>query len=299
MNSTRANWLRNISTGLVIFLASAGASNVWAQNFGPDPFRPYNSQYDPYTYPTGPSVPGAGQGGIPASGVRGANQFQNYLNELTGADRQGAEKYGIGLPYFRSAVDPRFDLKGNREYRPNKRTDRTFEQTQDLVTQKYFAFLTEKDPRKRTELLREYNVTRGRVSRALSARREDSTRILEAATRPRAGVRPPANADRADDALPPPLERRPRPSSVDRSTSSLLPSNPYDSARPGSSRSIPPAPALIPRESSRASSSVRRSPSDILNRARRLNSANGATPTPGTRSGTGTSSTTSRPDSDN
>ena len=34
-----------------------GTTAVWAQGFGPDPFRPYNSQYDPYVYPMARPVP--------------------------------------------------------------------------------------------------------------------------------------------------------------------------------------------------------------------------------------------------
>ena len=143
MVSSRNRWLRSLLTGLGILAAPVGASTVYAQSI--DPFRPLISQYDPYRYPIGPASPeGGGSAPMALSGVRGANQYQNYLSELQGAGREGSERYGIGMPYFRSAIDPRFDPKGNRDYRPNSRTDRTFEQTQALITEKYFAYLYRK-----------------------------------------------------------------------------------------------------------------------------------------------------------
>src|SRR5262249_23691469 len=147
MIPTQRHWLRYLLSAIAAVVALGGSFSVKAQGLGPDPFRPFNSDYDKYTYPLAPTTPEGGAGGqFPRSGLRGANQFQDYLNELQGAERQGSERYGIGLPYFRSSVDPRFDRAGNREYRPNRLTDRTFEETQELITQKYFAYFTEKDP---------------------------------------------------------------------------------------------------------------------------------------------------------
>ena len=84
MTSTRGNWLRSLLAGLSIAAAQTGASTVSAQGFGPDPFKPYNSQFDAYTYPTGP---GQAAGLNARFGNGGANQFQNYLNELTSGGR--------------------------------------------------------------------------------------------------------------------------------------------------------------------------------------------------------------------
>jgi hypothetical protein len=184
MVSSRNRWLRSLLAGLGILAAPVGASTVWAQPI--DPFRPFNSQYDAYRYPIGPATPEGGQSAPMAlSGVRGANQYQNYLNELQGAGGAGVEHNGIGMPYFRSAVDPRFDRDGSREYRPNRKTDETFERTQALITEKYFAYFTEKDPKKRAELLRNFNRARSQVTRALSARGAKSERLLDAVSGPR------------------------------------------------------------------------------------------------------------------
>jgi len=282
MTSTGGKWLRFLRSALALLMAMAGESTARAQGggFGPDPFRPYNSQYDPYRYPTGPATPDGGAAATAISGVRGANQFQDYLNELNGAERQGSEKYGIGLPYYRSAVDPRF-REGDLEYRRSRNADRSCEQTQELVTEKYFAYFTEKDPKKRAALLRDYNLARNRFSRALSTRRETPTRILEAATRADSGRRVTAEMESRREARSAVADSNPR-SSANRSTPPAPRARDSELLRGDSSRSIPPPPPLFPRESSRASS-LRRSPSEVLNRSRRLNSRLGTTPVPNSR----------------
>jgi len=262
MTSTRGNWLRSLLAGLSIAAAQAGASTAWAQGFGPDPFQPYNSQFEPYTRPIGPAGAGAGQGGMNGrSGGRGDNQFQAYLDELQGVGRARTEKYGIGMPYYRSAVDSRFDVEGRREYRPNRRADRAYEQTQELITQKYLAYFAERDPKKRAELLRDYNQTHGRVARALSIRREDPSRILDRATQLEADRRSRAATLGRDDDLRGSGDSTPRSIPAGRSGSSP--------ARAGSaasrSGSIPPAPPLPPGAAGR----TRRTPTDVLNRAQR------------------------------
>jgi hypothetical protein len=277
MTRARGNWLRSLLTGLGILAAPACTSTVWAQGFGPDPFRPYNAQYDPFTYPTGADPAASAE--MAGSGVRGANQFQNYLNELQGAGRQGAEKYGIGLPYYRSAIDPRFDPKGDREYRPNKRTERSFEQTQELITQKYFAYFTETDPKKRADLLRDYNQLRSKLSRALSTRRGNPTRILEAATRAVSERRTTPEAGGRAEASPAAADSKPRSSLIPRPAFPGLRSRLSDVPGVGDSRSIPPPPPLLPGDSIRGNSG-RRSPSDVLNRSRRFSPGDRAPSSP-------------------
>jgi hypothetical protein len=259
MTLTRALWLRSLLPGLAILVAPAGATSLWAQ--GPDPFRPYNRQYDPYTVPMAPDAAAPGQfvGGLPRSGIRGANQYQNYLEELQGAGRESSERYGIGMPYYRSAVDPNFDPKGTRDYRPNQNVDRSFEESQDLVTRKYLAYFTEKDPKKRTTLLREYTQTRGKIARALSTRRGNQARILETATGLASDTRRPATA----------ADSKPRPASTDRTPRT----NPTESIRRPGTRMIPPAPPLFGNTPSRPARSTR-TPEDVLNRARRLDTGN-------------------------
>ena len=186
---------------------------------------------------------------MPRMGNRGANQYQGYLDELSGSDRQGTERYGIGMPYYRSSVDPTFDPKGNREYRPNSKADRTYEQTQEVITRKYLAYFTEKDPKKRAELLKDYNRTRSNVSRAMSGRREDPTRALEAATADDFAERqialsgPPGRCR-----VRPRRMREPRSSAARRSTRALVHRCGHAATSTGL---IPPPPPLLPGSSTR------------------------------------------------
>jgi hypothetical protein len=289
MTSTRGNWLRFLLAGLSIAAAHAGAPFAWAQGFGPDPFQPYNSQYDPYVYPMGPASPGTGPGGTvnERGGVRGANQWEAYQNELAGTARAGAEKYGIGMPYYRAAVDSRFDTAGKREYRPNRKADQKYEKTQELITQKYLAYFTERDPKKRAALVRDYSQTRRLVSRALSARGEAPSRILDEAIQLDADRRSRPTARGRNDDLGGNGVSTPRSAEAERSGS--------DAAREGSSSStgrragsIPPPPPLPPGAAVRSSQS-RRTPSEVLNRAQRGAASDDLMP------GTGAGSATRRP----
>jgi hypothetical protein len=257
MNSTRGTCLRSLLAGLSIAAAEAGTSTVRAQGYGPDPFQPYNAQYEPFVYPLGPANPGAGQsaGANVRSGVRTANDWENYMNSLAGAGRAGTERFGIGMPYYRSAVDPRFDKEGKREYRPNRKADTAYVRTTELVAEKYLAYFAERDPARRAALLRDYSQTRRRMMRALSATRSDQTRLLDSVSEP--------NND-----------RRERPSALGRDNDSrgndsrALRST--EAERPGSARSrsrvIPPAPLLPPGAAARP----RRTPEQVLERARRI-----------------------------
>ena len=92
---SRKRWLRSSLIGLGIWAAPLGASTVLAQPI--DPFRPLISQYDAYRYPIGPATPEGGQSASMALGVRGANQFQNYLDELQGLGRDGGDRPALRL----------------------------------------------------------------------------------------------------------------------------------------------------------------------------------------------------------
>jgi hypothetical protein len=230
---------------------------------GPDPFRPYNSQYDPYIYPMGDVGPDSVQ---LRSGVRGANRFESYLNELEGASRARVEKYGIGVPYYRNAVDPRF-LPPDREYVPNFKSSRSFERTQQVITEKYLAYFEERDPKKRSQLFRELNRAQANVGRALSTtgRRANPTRILEAADEAISSRRPAST--RGDD------DQRPgQAPEVGRRRGTADPgTEPPDSRRrssraTGGATAIPPAPAPPGVSSGRS----RRTPTDVLDRAQSL-----------------------------
>ncbi len=133
----------------MLVLAAAVAPTAWAQpSFGPDPFRPYLNRYDPYVYPMGPASPIAGGSEMMLrQGNRGANQFQSYLDGISGPGRDTTDRAGIGMPYYRSSVNPSWGGSRFRDYQPNARTTPTFEQTQRQVTDKYFAYFSERDPK--------------------------------------------------------------------------------------------------------------------------------------------------------
>jgi hypothetical protein len=248
---------------LCLLAAAASGQGVWAQGMGPDPFRPYNNQYDAFTYPLGPSGSEAAQAAaMMRSGLRGANQFQNYLSEMQGLGRAGSERYGQGLPYYRSVVDPRFEERLGREYRPNGDAAGTFEQTQQKLTSKYLAYFAERDPKKRAQLLRDYQTARRQTSRALAVRRENPRRIAESAARALADDRTSVE-DRAGEMR----------KSTTRSSTAPRSRTPEATGRRPSQSDAPPP----PRRSSRAGSSSGslRTPSDILDRARRMESLRG------------------------
>ena len=299
MTFTRGKWLQSLLAALAVIVGPGGTLTLWAQGYGADPFRPYNSQYDPYTYPQGATALGESQrGGFQAGmGTRAANQFQGYLDELAGTSRQNTERYGIGVPYYRSAVDPSFDPKGKREYQPNREADRNFEQTQEVITRKYLAYFAERDPKRRAELLRDYDRARDQVARALSAHRANSSQILEAATGAELDRRRSPAAARGAGVLPATGDRKPR--SLSSRPGSREPSP--DGSRGGATGPIPPAPPLF-REDSIRRNIPRRSPSEVLDRSRRINSVDdlepGATRRSGADSGTARQPRTSAPSPD-
>ncbi len=83
MTSTRGPWIGYLLAGLSIAAAPMGFPAARAQGFGPDPYKPFNHQYEQYVYPTNPGLTGqAGMGPF----RRVDNQFQQWLTEQEGAD---------------------------------------------------------------------------------------------------------------------------------------------------------------------------------------------------------------------
>jgi hypothetical protein len=182
MRSHRGSWFGSCLLAAAFASMPGACTIVRAQpGFGPDPFWPYNDQYTPYTAPIGPAEPMAGGRAamIPQSGVRGANQFQQYLEGLQGAGRNMTDRASIGMPYYRSSVDPRYDTKGTRQYQPNQRSNQTFERAQQRVADRYFAYYSTRDPARRSELLREYRAARRDADRATTGRERPPSRDLE------------------------------------------------------------------------------------------------------------------------
>jgi hypothetical protein len=251
---------------LLVHLVWLGAAPACrAQGFGPDPFQPYNSQYIPFVYPVapGPTDFGYNRGGV--NGIRGANQFMDYLNSLqgpglgagTGGGGAGS-RGGIGTPYFQA--NRAYDREYDRIYRPNKEADAKYESDQGKYTQLYFEYLREKDPKRRMELFRDYTRARRQAEQDLVAPR---------ATAARAGTRSPRRSMTAaeggeaaglrgrDRSSPPPV----LPSRGGRARSGRADS--------GNSPEIGPAPSPFGDSSARSSTSRPVVPSEVLDRAKR------------------------------
>ena len=69
---------------------------------GPDPFQPYNSQYAPFVTPVAPGPFDYGYYGGPGRGIRGANQFESYLNSLQTSAAGAGGQLGGGRSSFSS-----------------------------------------------------------------------------------------------------------------------------------------------------------------------------------------------------
>lgn len=222
MVSTRnpaIDWMARCGARLVLLAGLTAIdlrSNAVAQGFGPDPYRPYNSRYDPFVYPVAPGDLdyGYNQGFAPVTrnGARNANQFQNYLDSVRGpgnARTGGGTGAGAGTPYFRSDRTMDRDYDRVYQYHPNRQADAKYDSNQEEVSKLYFQYLRQKDPKKRAELFREYSRARAQADRALSTAGGSRTRGTTKAARkdsaaPPAderGARLPRGAD-----VPPPLD---------------------------------------------------------------------------------------------
>ena len=246
MRWTRDQWIRFLFAGFCITAASQRFGTAHAQGFGPDPFRPFNSQYDQYVYPIRPETGGAA---APARGLaRGETQFERWLNEQEGGSRLDTDRNGAGLRYWRVKTD----LERDRRELARKRSARSNAEL-GSITQKYLAYFSEENPSKRAILLREYTPSdRGDEPGAADDGKAPAGR------RGRAGAGGRAGAAGGRD----PLEK----AGDDRS-----------------GRRIPPAPALP--GASRGTGRSTRRPSEVLERSRRLDDGdNGDSPrSPATR----------------
>ncbi|WP_422926408.1 hypothetical protein [Singulisphaera sp. PoT] len=137
-----------------------------AQDHTPDPYKPYNAQYDAFAFPSYPNP----EGYMPnqsilqgRSGRRSANQYQSYLDELE-AGGSSTRRSGVGVPYYDAYRS--YDSEYDRVSRPTKADD-AFYREQQARRRKYFDYLRERDPKKRARLYREYTEESKRFSRDL------------------------------------------------------------------------------------------------------------------------------------
>jgi hypothetical protein len=214
----------------------------------------YNSQFEPYLYAVQPNdggfFPNQGRLMQDRSAFRGANRFQSYIDSLDGAGSgldSGTDfrRGGAGMPY--SSAHRRYAENLGQVYRPNEAADRMFFSQQqernqayfDAIrqrNQKYSEAMRETDPKKRAQLLREYNLETLRVSRSLSPSRS-------AAALDRTAPPPPSTSTAPDSTLSTGPRRSTEPPAARPSTPSSLP--PATRARPGFSTDL-----TLPRSSS-------------------------------------------------
>jgi hypothetical protein len=215
MNLTRVRWIRFLFAGLCITAAPLGVSIAQAQGFGPDPFRPFNSQYMQYAYPIAPETGGAA---MPGRGMnRGDNQYQQWLTEQEGASRLGSRN-AAGVPYWKLRTDLAEDLRERRSRR-NVRNDDAI----GSITQKYLAYFSEPNPARRAILLRDYT----------PIQRDDER-----------------DGERGEGRLGPDATRRP--AAGRRAGAATSPRGPGGVGEEKSGRRIPPAPAPSIRGSGRS-----------------------------------------------
>jgi len=257
--SSKATVLRN--TALPLLLGVLFSTAARGQGFGPDPFQPYNSQYAPFITPIAPGPMDYGYNNGLARGVRGANQFENYLNSLqTSAAGARAGGAGTGIPYFQA--NRAYDSQFGRIYQPNRVADERFELNQASVNQLYFEYLREKDPKKRAELFRNYNRARSRAVRELATPRvvpgaQPGTRSTTRREGRATGPEDATGAKTRD------LLATPPPATSDTTRTRAR------SARSGADSSLGPAPSPLGRSRDSIGSGGGATPSQILDRAAR------------------------------
>lgn len=154
----------------------------------PDPYNivgEYNNQYEPFMYAREPNDESLfpNQNRLrerPA--IRSANRFQSYLDGMENVDGRfdtgaNARRSGGGSPYFQAYR--KYDEGFKRIYKPNEKADENFFTDLDQRNQKYFEARKETDPKKRAQLLREYNMEKLRAARLFSAPRSGVERMSE------------------------------------------------------------------------------------------------------------------------
>ncbi len=259
-------------------LATSFPNKAQAQHT-PDPYNivgEYNNQYEPYMFATNPSMPGTlpNQAALNGrSGSRNANNFQRYLeddeapNDLPRSSI--THQSGPGTPYYRAYRQ--FDDDFQRTYRPNELADKSYYSGQQKLNEKYFQALRETDPRKRAQLLREYNLENVRAARELSTGRGGLDRDREAS---RDRFNPGAEGDDPDR----PTARRPATSApLSRRPSSGPAPVPSPATRGRTGSSLPNSSRAPSRTGAAPGASSSLSPSTVLERSERLDRATRAT----------------------
>ena len=173
---------RLLAVLVVVWLAVPG-TRVMGQ-LTPDPYNIVgegNGQYESFMYANQPNAssmfPNQAVLQQARAAYRGANRFQNYVERLDGGLPESnrpdlGRRPGAGTPYYQA--NRPYDQDFKRQYRPNQDVDSTFYKDQETQVSrfreeeqgksdrrardaKYQQVIQEKDPKKRSQLLREYN----------------------------------------------------------------------------------------------------------------------------------------------
>jgi len=80
MTSTRGPWIGYLLAGLSIAAAPIGFPAARAQGYSPDPYKPFNHQFEQYVYPTSPAL--TGRRGSGRSGAS-TTSFQQWVTNRT------------------------------------------------------------------------------------------------------------------------------------------------------------------------------------------------------------------------
>lgn len=167
MSAPRSSFVPLYLGTIAAALATGAASTAVAQvggGMGPDPYRPYSSQFDPFIYP----VPSNGGQVLPSNAALGraglmrANRFQEFLDNSS---------FGTGNSNYRTQRRLNRDESHVSQYQPNRAVDEKsgFYEKKEYVSQVYFSYLRESDPKKRAELLKKYQQARARPARDFAA----------------------------------------------------------------------------------------------------------------------------------
>jgi len=162
--------------GLVI-LVVLGITPAAVAQFSPDPYKPWNSEYESYIYPRYPGpdgiYPNQGVLSMP-SGARSANRYQNFLDELEGDTNEPGRPYvsprrSIGVPYTRAFRQ--YDQTYGRVYTPNREADREYNASRQARDELYSELRATKDPAQRSRLRKEYELYNRQTLRELMSGR--------------------------------------------------------------------------------------------------------------------------------
>lgn len=211
--------LKSMSLSLAMLLG-VGLAQATAQ-FSYNPYEPLNNQFRSYARPGGLNPFDAMN-----SGRSQMNTLESELDSLVGGRETASGRSRDTDRYYNSFR--KYDEDFNRLYRPNQDVDRAYNERRTTRESSYFKALREKDPRKRAEMLRQFN--KGEVA---SAVKDDDRQQEDVPTRrsrlkadsdfSRTGPGRSANSDSSD---------RTAPGSSDRSGTAASPSR---SSRSGSS----------------------------------------------------------------